>query len=129
MSTGSQTSRRLFLAAGSASAVFGALSQAAAIASTDADPIFEALEKVARARAAYEEAEGDAKDAAYRAFGDAEFDLLSTEPTTPAGAAKLLWFIGEFLDGDGIVDDDWAGDLIGDAIRNAVAMLEQGARS
>jgi hypothetical protein len=40
-----QTSRRLFLAAGSASAVFGALAQAAAASTMVDDPIFAAIER------------------------------------------------------------------------------------
>lgn len=102
----------------------------AAIAPTDADPIFAALEKVGRARAAYErESGGDAGNVAYRAIGDAEVELYSTEPKTPAGAAKLLQFIADFLDEHGVVNDNWVGDMIGDSIRNALAIFEPEAQS
>jgi hypothetical protein len=93
------------------------------------DPIVEALEAVGRARAAYErESEGDAQSAAYDVLGDAQIDLYSTEPTTPAGAVRLLRFIADFLDQDDIVNDLWVGDIIGDSIRSAVAVFEQEGR-
>lgn len=53
MAAQSQTSRRLFLAAGSASAVFGALSQAVARAPMDGDPVFAAIDRHKAAEARY----------------------------------------------------------------------------
>lgn len=54
MAAQSQTSRRLFLAAGSASAVFGALSQAVARrAPMDGDPVFAAIDRHLAAEARY----------------------------------------------------------------------------
>ncbi|MGD9542226.1 hypothetical protein [Methylocystis sp.] len=60
---------------------------------------------------------------------EARIALHSTKPTTPAGAAKLLRFIADFLDEDDVVNDIWVADMIGDSIRNAVAVLEREARS
>ncbi len=75
MSTDKQTFRRLFIARQRA-VHRRAVAEEPHAAPTDADPIFEALGKVARARAAYEQAEGAAQDAAYGALGDAEVYLL-----------------------------------------------------
>ncbi len=53
MSAQSQTSRRLFLAAGSAATVFGALAQAVAKGPMNADPIFAAIERHEAAEVRY----------------------------------------------------------------------------
>jgi len=115
--------------AGLAAAPVAGLPAIAGVVAED-DPIIKALAEVRRAQAAYErEEEDDAQNDAFRAIGDAEFDLFSTEPSTLAGAAKLLRFIADFLDEDGVVNDNWVGDMIGPSIRNAVAVLEKGALS
>ncbi len=108
MSTKSQTSRRLFLAAGSASAVFGALAQAVASTSGD-DPTFAAIERHKAAEARYCAACGLTDEAAARnerrvitavdlnEFDEAErvcdeamSDFLMTPPTTVAGVRSFL---------------------------------------
>jgi hypothetical protein len=60
---------------------------------------------------------------------DSECALYDTPPATRAGALWLLRHIADFLDEDDVVNDNWVGDLIGDAIRNAAAVLEREARS
>jgi hypothetical protein len=109
MTAQSQTSRRLFLAAGSASAVFGALAQATAAAPADADPIFAAIERHEAAEVRYCAACNLTDDVAarieQRVITDedhAEFDaasrnsdealdaFLETAPTTVAGVRAFL---------------------------------------
>ncbi len=70
-----------------------------------------------------EEAE-DADMAASREAGDAERAICETAPTTRAGALRLLRHLADFLDEEGAVNDLYLGDVVGDAIRNAVAVLE-----
>jgi hypothetical protein len=60
---------------------------------------------------------------------DAERALCETPPTTRAGALRLLRHLADFLDEDDVVNDLYVGDVVGDAIRNAVALLEREARS
>ena len=96
---------------------------------TEDDPIFAAIEKVERAHAAFNQAEeGPDQDAASNVYFDADIALHSTKPTTPAGAAKFLRFIADFLDDD-VINDNWVGDMIGDSIRNAITVLEREALS
>lgn len=71
----------------------------------------------------------DSARAAAEARGAAEQELLSTEPTTRAGALRLLRHIAEFLDQEDVVNDLYVDDLVGDAIRNAIAVFEQEAHS
>lgn len=52
-----------------------------------------------------------------------------TPPTTRAGVLRLLRHLADFLDEDDVVNDLYVGDIVGDAIRNAVAMLEREALS
>jgi hypothetical protein len=56
---------------------------------------------------------------------NAEGEVFKTVPATPAGALMLLRTIADHIDEYG-VNDTLTGDLIGDAIRNAVATLESG---
>lgn len=108
MSTENQTSRRLFLAAGSASAVFGALAQAAASTACEADPILDAL---ARHKAAFDHLEnvcGSDDQAAVALALDDEADalgeLIETPPETRDGArAALEWFL-RYVKGGGEID-------------------------
>jgi hypothetical protein len=118
MTAQSQTSRRLFLAAGSASAVFGALAQAAAAAPADADPIFAAIERHEAAEVRYcaacnltddvaarqdgravTEADAAEFDEAVHAYDEALSVFLMTPPTTVAG---LRAFLRHCLDDDSI---------------------------
>jgi hypothetical protein len=111
MTAQSQTSRRLLLAAGSASAVFGALAQAGAAAPADPDPIFAAIERHKAAERAFlvtcdrtdevrasqegrEVTEDD--EAAWDSARDVEEAalqaLIETAPTSTAGArAAIEW--------------------------------------
>ncbi|MGJ0454181.1 MAG: hypothetical protein ACR65T_13280 [Methylocystis sp.] len=121
-------SRRDMLAGLAAAPVAGLPAIAGVVA--EADPIFAAIEKHQCAYAAFNQSEeGPDQDAACSVYFDADIDLYSTKPTTPAGAAKFLRFIADFLDEDDIVNDNWVGDMVGDAIRNAIAVLDQEARS
>ncbi|WP_442756607.1 hypothetical protein ACNHKD_08410 [Methylocystis sp. JAN1] len=120
-------SRRLFLAAGPASAVFGALSQAVARAPGEDDPIIQALAEVDRAHAAYEQGSDVSSDEAYERICDAEAELFSTRPTTRAGATRLLRYIADFLDQDDVINDSLVGATIGDSIRDAIAVFERQA--
>ncbi len=81
----------------------------------------------AKLRTGFDEAEAN-WNAAVDAEGDAECALFETEPRTPAGALALLRLAAAHVDEYG-VRDNWAGDLIGDAIRNAAAVLEREAQS
>lgn len=71
------TSRRLFLAAGSASAVFGALTQAAA-STLGNDPIFDAFAEFERAKAA-----DDLASKAYEDLRAVTFDALESAGVKP----------------------------------------------
>jgi hypothetical protein len=107
-------SRRVFLAAGPAAAVFASLSAAARAEALSSDPIFAAIarheatevrfcaasnltdevmaEREGRAITPVNEAEFDAAEAAYDSALDA---LAATPPTTKGGArAALDYFIG-----------------------------------
>ncbi len=109
MSTENETSRRLFLAAGSASAVFGALAQAAAASAPADDPIFAAIERHEAAEARFSAACGLTDDVAARmerriissqdraAFAAAEREtdeawdnFIVTSPTTIAGLRAFI---------------------------------------
>lgn len=59
------------------------------------------------------------------ATNETEVAIFETTPTTRAGAVKLLRHIADFLDEDDVINDMLVGDLIGDSIRNAVAVLER----
>lgn len=115
MPTQSQTSRRLFLAAGSAATVFSALSQAAAMAVTDDDPIFAALERHNAAERAFirtcdltdevrAEEEGRivtvadeaAKDSAREVEEAALQALIDTAPTSKAGARAAIEWLAHY---------------------------------
>lgn len=111
-------SRRVFLAAGSAVAVFGALGAAVADEASSADPIFAAIERHRTAEARYcaacgltdevaadrqgrtiaaaDHAEFDAADSAEREARDA---LLATAPQTPSGARAAIRYC---IDVDGL---------------------------
>ncbi|MGJ0453463.1 MAG: hypothetical protein ACR65T_09600 [Methylocystis sp.] len=122
-----ETTRRAIMAGLAAAPVAGLPAIAGVVA--EADPIFAAIEKHQRAYAAFNQSEeGPDQDTACSVYFDANIDLYSTKPTTPAGAAKFLRFIADFLDEDDTVNDNWVGDLIGDAIRNAIAVFEREAR-
>ncbi|MGD9541085.1 hypothetical protein [Methylocystis sp.] len=66
---------------------------------------------------------------ACRAAGDAERALCETAPTTREGASRLLRHLADFLSDDDVVNDHYLDDVVGDAIRNAVAVLEREALS
>jgi len=70
----------------------------------------------------------DADTEASRDVGEAERALCETAPTTRAGALRLLRHLAEFLDDD-VINDIYLGDVVGDAIRNAVPVLEKEPQS
>jgi hypothetical protein len=72
---------------------------------------------------AVEESDESARVAAEER-GAAEQELLATAPTTRAGALRLLRHLADFLDQDDVVNDLYVDDLVGDAIRNAIAVFE-----
>jgi hypothetical protein len=49
--------------------------------------------------------------------------------TTRAGALRLLRHLANFLDEDDVVNDLYLDEVVGDAIRNAVAVLEREPQS
>ncbi|KAF0205150.1 MAG: hypothetical protein FD172_4085, partial [Methylocystaceae bacterium] len=55
--------------------------------------------------------------------------VFESTPTTLAGALRLLRHLADFLDEDDVVNDMLVGDMIGDSVRNAVAVLEREAQS
>lgn len=61
--------------------------------------------------------------------GEAERELLTTAPTTHAGALQLLGHLAELLSDDDVVNDLYVADVVGDAIRNAIAVFMREARS
>jgi hypothetical protein len=74
----------------------------------------------------------EAESAAQKAQDDAneaQREVFEATPTTGAGALRLLRHLADFLDEDDVVNDIWVGDLLGEAIRNAAAVLEQEALS
>lgn len=77
---------------------------------------------------AVEESDETARGAAEKR-GAAEQELLATAPTTRAGALRLLRHLADFLDQDDVVNDLYVDDLVGDAIRNAIAVFESEALS
>jgi hypothetical protein len=109
MTAQSQTSRRLFLAAGSAATVFGALTQAVAQTRVETDPIFAAIERHKAAEVRYcaacnltDEVAAQNEDRVVTAEDHAEFTaaqlnsddaldaFLSTPPMTVAGVRAFL---------------------------------------
>jgi len=46
-----------------------------------------------------------------------------------AGALRLLHHLAEFLSGDDVVNDRFLDDVVGDAVRNAIAIFESEALS
>lgn len=96
---------------------------AAGIAKLEGAPgeIQKMLMRLDEAEDADTEASSDARDA--------ERALCETPPTTRAGALRLLRHLADFLDEDDVVNDLYVGDVVGDAIRNVVALLEREARS
>jgi hypothetical protein len=108
MSESAKPSRRLFLAAGPASAVFAALGVAAAFPALD--PIFSAIERHKAAWSAFLETvdpldnvegeqEGTKEEAAYTAASDAADEaleaFLATPPATLAGVRAALEYVVE----------------------------------
>jgi hypothetical protein len=79
-------------------------------------------------RRAVEELEESSRDTA-EARGEAERGFVTTAPTTRAGALQLLHYLAEFLDGEDVVNDRFLDDVVGDAIRNAIAVFESEALS
>lgn len=71
----------------------------------------------------------DSARAAAEARGEAERELLTTAPTTHAGALQLLRHLAEFLSDNDVVNDLYVDDVVGDAIRNVIAVFEREARS
>jgi hypothetical protein len=71
----------------------------------------------------------DSARAAAEARGEAERELLTTAPTTHAGALQLLRHLAEFLSDNDVVNDLYVDDVVGDAIRNTIAVFEREARS
>jgi hypothetical protein len=74
----------------------------------------------------------EAESAAQKAQDDAneaQRAVFETTPTARAGALRLLRHLADFLDEDDVVNDNWVADLLGEAIRNAAAVLEQEALS
>ncbi len=66
---------------------------------------------------------------ASRVTGATQRALCETPPTTRSGALRLLRHLADFLDEDDVVNDLYLGDVVGDAIRNAAAVLEREARA
>ena len=110
-----KTSRRLFLAAGSATAVFGALATAA---EQEHDPIFAAMERLKTAWAAYSdscdltdnvareekgetvsEADEAIHELARAEWDEAEAAFVATIPTTLAGARAAIAYLIKYDDG------------------------------
>ena len=74
----------------------------------------------------------DAESAASKAqdnANEARRAVFESAPTTLAGALRLLRHLADFLDEDDVVNDTLVGDMIGDSVRNAVAVLEREAQS
>ena len=134
-------SRRAMLAGLAAAPVAGLPAIAGVVA--EHDPIFVAFAEFEREKAAedlawkaasdlYDAGSADAVivEAEYAASGlydaraEAEVALFETTPTSRAGAVRLLRHLADFLDEDDVVNDMLVGDMVGDSIRNAVAVLE-----
>ncbi len=74
----------------------------------------------------------DAEVAAQKAqdnANEAQREVFESTPTSLAGALRLLRHLADFLDEDDVVNDMLVGDMIGDSVRNAVAVLEREAQS
>lgn len=124
-------SRRAMLAGLAAAPVAGLPAIAGVVAGND--PIFAAIAKVAKARVVCDQLQDDAEDAVVNSvcqtIRDAEVDLYSTTPTTPAGATLLLRFVADYLSEEHNLYDTYLEPVLGDAIRNAAVVLEREARS
>jgi hypothetical protein len=125
-------SRRAMLAGLAAAPVAGLPALAHVVA--EPDPVLTALEGLGRARAAYEQQVGDdcvdaVLDVVCEDMRNAEVALYSTAPTTTAGAAQLLRVIADYLSEEGNLYDIYLEPVLGNAIRNAAALLEQEVRS
>lgn len=118
-----ETTRRAMMAGLSAgAAAIGATAVAIpAIAAPGDDPIFAALAKLHKCKAAN-------GDDAYEMECEAELALFETTPTSPKGAAAFLRYIADYFDENGI-NDNLLADVLTDAMRNAVAVLEQESRA
>ncbi len=92
-----------------------------------------AFDDLDRALAAYEQVGDDCADTVLSVvcgdICDAEVSLYSTAPSTPAGAMRLLRAIADYLSEDGRLYDTYLETVLGDAVRNAAAVLERGALS
>ncbi len=74
----------------------------------------------------------DAESTAQKAqdsTNEAQRAVFESTPTTRTGALRLLRHLADFLDQDDVVNDNLVGDVVGDAIRNAIKVLEREARS
>jgi hypothetical protein len=124
-------SRRAMLAGLAAAPVAGIPALADVVA--EHDPVLTAFEGLGRARAAYKQVGDDCDDAVLdivcEDMRNAEVALYSTAPTTPAGAARLLRVIADYLSEEGNLYDTYLEPVLGNAIRNAAALLEQEVRS
>ena len=136
------TTRRAVMAGLAAAPVAGLPAMAGVVA--EADPIFAAFAEFECEKAAedlawkaasdlYDAGSADAVivEAEYAASGlydaraEAEVALFETPPTSRAGALRLLRHLADFLDDDDVVNDLYLGDVVGDAIRNAIKVLER----
>jgi hypothetical protein len=124
-------SRRAMLAGLAAAPVAGLPALADVVA--EPDPVLASFDGLGRARAAYEQVGDDCVDAVLNVvcedMRNAEVDLYSTAPTTPAGAARLLRVIADYLSEEGNLYDTYLEPVLGNAIRNAAALLEHEAQS
>jgi len=84
----------------------------------------EAQEAEVEQRTGYREIEAQ-KDAGYAAVWDAEYEVMETNPATPAGAIALLRFTAGLMEGL-FPDDDEHEHYVG-AIRNAADFFEGSA--
>lgn len=124
-------SRRAMLAGLAAAPVAGLPAIADVVA--EPDPLLAAFEGLGRARAVYDQLDHDVEDDVLNVvcedMRNAEVNLYSTAPTTPAGAARLLRVIADYLSEEGNLYDIYLEPVLGNAIRNAAAVLEQEALS
>jgi hypothetical protein len=122
MSETAKSSRRLFLRAGSAAAVFGALGAAAAESD---DPIFAAIREHRRLVDFSNERGIDDDECDERSTAEADYIwevLLEVEPTTLAGVCALLIYIAD--DVYPMKEDDDPMVIAADVAKNCLAKMD-----
>jgi hypothetical protein len=90
------------------------------------DPVFQAMVAHEHAEKIYAKESNEAlRDSAFADVWDAEYEVMETKPSTPAGAVALLRFVASLM--EGFFPDDDEHEHYALAIRNAADFFEGNA--